>query len=189
MGVTPPPDLKDYAEKRNRAYFIWEYGKAPDLVIEVVSNFKGGELGEKLSRYAALDITYYVVYDPLEEYGTPPIRVFIRRSRKYEALEEAVFPDIGLRLGMWQGAYQGIEGEWLRWFTMDGHVLATAEELDALLTEERAHSERTQRELFQERKRNEQERKRTEQERKRAIEAEARAEELAAKLRALGLEP
>jgi Uma2 family endonuclease len=203
MGVTPPPDLKDYTEKRNRAYFIWEYGKPPDLVIEVVSNFKGGELGEKLSRYAALGIEYYVVYDPLEEYGQPPLHVFIRRSRDYEALDEAVFPDIGLRLGMWQGAYQGIEGEWLRWFTMDGTVLATAEELDALLTEERAHSERTQRELFQERKRTEQERKRTEQERKRteqerqraeqerqrAIEAETRAEELAAKLRALGLEP
>lgn len=182
MGVTPPPDLKDYTEKRNRAYFIWEYGKAPDLVIEVVSNFKGGELGEKLTRYAALGIEYYVVYDPLEEYGQPPLRVFIRRSREYEALDEAVFPDIGLRLGMWHGSYQGIEGDWLRWFTADGEVLATAEELDALLTEERSQSEHTQRELAHERQR-------AEQERQRANEAEARAETLAAKLRALGLEP
>jgi Uma2 family endonuclease len=210
MGVTPPPHLSDYTEKRNRAYFIWEYGKAPDLVIEVVSNFKGEELGEKLTKYASLGIEYYVVYDPLEEYGKPPLRAFVRHARGYTLLDEAVFPEIGLRLGMWYGTYQGIEGEWLRWFTADGELIVNAEELDDLLTQERALNKRTQAELLdqrkraqqaqkrmeqerqkaeQERQKAEQERQKAEQERQRANDAEARAEALAAKLRALGIEP
>ena len=130
VGVAPPPDLREYAEKSNRAYLIWEYEKPPDLVLEVVSNLKGGELDEKLSKYAALGIEYYVVFDPLEQYGKPIVRVFVRRLRQYEQLDEAIFPDIGLRLDLWHGMYQGITGEWLRWFTTDGTLLATAEELD-----------------------------------------------------------
>src|SRR5256885_287308 len=32
----------DFRQKRNRSYFFWEFGKAPDVVIEVVSNKEGG---------------------------------------------------------------------------------------------------------------------------------------------------
>ncbi len=45
LGVTAPDDP---APKENRSYFVWEYGKAPDLVVEIVSNRKGNELGDKL---------------------------------------------------------------------------------------------------------------------------------------------
>jgi Uma2 family endonuclease len=182
LGVEPHPNLKDYSNKLYRAYIMWQYAKPPDLVLEIVSNTKGNELGSKLKKYAELGIEYYVVYDPLVFYGTPSLRVFLRRGRQYEEIDEAVFPDIGLRLGMWNGTYQGIEGDWLRWFTMDGTLLLVSEELSTLLKKEQKRTE-------QERKRTEQERKRTEQERSRADEAEARAEALAAKLRALGIEP
>ncbi len=175
LGVEPHPDLRDYGNKLYRSYMMWKYGKPPEVVLEIVSNLKGNELGSKLTQYADIGIEYYVVYDPLEMYGQPALRVFLRRGRQYEQIDEAVFPDIGLRLGMWSGTYQGIEGDWLRWFTIDGTLLLVSEELSTLLK--------------QERKRTEQERKRTERERSRADEAEARAEVLAAKLRALGLEP
>ena len=35
--------------KRYRSYFTWEYGKPPDVVIEIVSNREGGEDTIKLS--------------------------------------------------------------------------------------------------------------------------------------------
>jgi hypothetical protein len=38
---------EDVWEKRHRSYFIWEYGKPPEVVIEIVSNKVGGELEHK----------------------------------------------------------------------------------------------------------------------------------------------
>jgi Uma2 family endonuclease len=175
VGVAPPPNLSEYLDKSKRAYLTWEYAKPPDLVLEVVSNLKGGELDEKLTRYAALGIEYYVVFDPLQQYGKPIVRVFVRRSRQYEQIDEAVFPDIGLRLEIWEGTYQGIAGGWLRWFTMDGTLLATGEELDTLLTAERERTTTAE--------------ARATTAEARATTAEARAEALAAKLRALGIDP
>ncbi|MBM4319523.1 MAG: Uma2 family endonuclease, partial [Deltaproteobacteria bacterium] len=51
-------------EKRHRTYFIWEHGKPPDVVIEVVSNRGGDELGRRRRGYARLRVAYYVVWDP-----------------------------------------------------------------------------------------------------------------------------
>lgn len=39
---------QDWSKKENRSYFIWEFGKPPDAVIEIVSNKVGNELGSKL---------------------------------------------------------------------------------------------------------------------------------------------
>jgi Uma2 family endonuclease len=174
LGVEPHPDLKDYNNKKHQSYMMWYYGKPPDVVLEIVSNVKGHELREKLTRYAEIGVEYYVVYDPLEFYGTPTVRVFVRRSRKYEQIDEAVFPDVGLRLKIWNGMYQGIEGAWLRWFTMDGTMLLVGEELGTLLEEEKKRVKKAE--------------TRASTAETRASAAEARAEELAAKLRALGID-
>jgi hypothetical protein len=40
LDVTPPADLW---KKSSRSYFIWEYGKPPEVVVEIVSNTEGGE--------------------------------------------------------------------------------------------------------------------------------------------------
>ena len=32
---------KDWTMKEHRAYFVWEFGKVPDVVVEIVSNTKG----------------------------------------------------------------------------------------------------------------------------------------------------
>ena len=34
----------DFSEKRDRAYFVWELGKVPDVCIEIVSNKEGDEV-------------------------------------------------------------------------------------------------------------------------------------------------
>jgi len=34
-------------EQRHRSCFFWEFGKAPEVVIEIVSNRKSGELSNK----------------------------------------------------------------------------------------------------------------------------------------------
>lgn len=43
---------------------MWEFGKMPEVVIEIVSNTRGEEAGRKLRRYAQMGVLYYLIYDP-----------------------------------------------------------------------------------------------------------------------------
>lgn len=43
---------QDWWRKEHRSYMVWEFGKPPDLVLEIVSNTEGKEHAEKLRRYA-----------------------------------------------------------------------------------------------------------------------------------------
>src|SRR6267378_1565791 len=72
-GINQPPLVPDVLvsldvelpmdiwEKRHRSYMIWEYGKAPEVVVELVSNKIGGEADVKLRTYARMGIAYYVI--------------------------------------------------------------------------------------------------------------------------------
>ena len=76
LGVQRAADL---SERRDRAYFVWEFGKVPDVCIEIVSNREGDEVtvsnrskskGRTKSKkdiYAQVGIPYYAVYDPLQQ--------------------------------------------------------------------------------------------------------------------------
>lgn len=44
-----------------RSYFVWEVGKVPDVVIEVVSPTNGGEMDRKFREYARIGVPFYVV--------------------------------------------------------------------------------------------------------------------------------
>lgn len=156
---------QDWREKQNRTYFIWEFGKSPDVVIEIVSNRQGNELGSKLEKYARLGIGYYAVFDPLQQLGEPLLRVFEARGNRYHEIDEFWFASAGVGLTLWEGAFEGKHDRWLRWCDRAGAVIPTGAE------------------------RAEQERQRAEQERQRAEQAEARSARLAEQLRALGIDP
>ena len=66
----------DWWEKENRSYLLWEFGKAPEVVLEIVSNQKGNEDGQKRTDYAELGVLYYVIYDPHEYLFNDQIRVY-----------------------------------------------------------------------------------------------------------------
>ena len=40
-------EADDIWAKENRCYLIWEFGKRPELTLEIVSNLVGGELGKR----------------------------------------------------------------------------------------------------------------------------------------------
>ena len=159
-----------------RAYFVWEHGKPPELVIEIVSNREGDELGKKLRRYGRLHVSYYAVFDPLHVLGEADLRVFalsgdLLQPMALAADQRVLFPELGLGLCLWEGRFEGTEARWLRFTDATGRLLLTGEE--------RADEERA---------RADQERTRADQERTRADEERARADRLAARLRALGVE-
>ena len=89
----------DFRAKRHRSYFIWEYGKPPDVVIEVVSNREGGEDTGKLEVYAEVGVRDYAIFDPDRLLGPELLRVYRLVEGEYRKMEEPIrFPKLGLGL-------------------------------------------------------------------------------------------
>ena len=127
LGVMPPQE--DAWKKEHRSYFLWEYGKPPEVVIEVVSNREGREVSRKLSAYARLGILYYVIYDPAKRVQNLPLIVYELVVGKYVARTDYRLPEIGLSLSLWEHEYEGMPNVWLRWATLDGVLIPTGTEL------------------------------------------------------------
>jgi Putative restriction endonuclease len=118
----------DLSIKENYSYFAWVLGKLPDLVIENVSNKEGNEDTAKLKEYSRLRIPYYVIHDPMRKLSPEKVRVFALNGAKYVQREKAVFPELNLGLRLWNGAFEGIEDEWLRWTDLEGNILPCGSE-------------------------------------------------------------
>jgi Uma2 family endonuclease len=185
---------EDYAERRNRSYFVWEFGKVPDVCIEIVSNQEGNELildrasqrqGKTQSKkdiYAQIGVRYYAVFDPLRQIQDPNkmngalLRIWTISPVGYEELTppaglttpgQAVWLEgAGIGLTLWEGPFEETVPQlWLRWCDLEGHVIPTGAEGQALA------------------------RRQAETERQRAETERQRAERLAEKLRELGVNP
>lgn len=119
-------------EKKPNSYMIWEYGKAPEIVVEIVSNLIGSELGGKMKKYGRIGIKYYVVFDPDLLLTDDYLQVFELVGEGYQLREDFNLPDTNLNLTLWQGRFEGHRNQWLRWLDDDGNLLATADEKAAV---------------------------------------------------------
>jgi Uma2 family endonuclease len=164
---------EDWWLKENRSYFIWIHGKPPDVVVEVVSNEKGGELDRKMEGYALMGVPYYVVYDPEPtSIQSKPLVVYELVAGEYLPRPDFQMTRLQLSVRLWDGEFESGRAVWLRWADGEGKLLPTGAELSE-----------------QERQRADQEQQRAEQERQRADKAEERARLLAARLQELGIDP
>lgn len=165
LDVALPQDWHEH--KEHLSYFIWERGKKPDVVIEIVSDKRGQERGAKMKRYASIGVPFYVIFDPALRIQDKPLAVFVVLGDEYEPLPPPIlFKRLGLGLCLWDGEFENERFNWLRWTSLDGKVIPTGAE--------RANSEA---------KRAKAEAKRANTEAKRAEAAERRIAELEARLR------
>ena len=167
----------DWSQKQNRSYFVWEFGKVPDVCIEIVSNCEGDELAlsrrsqqkgkilNKKELYARIGVPYYAVFDPLEQLQKPDemdgalLQTWALRERRYHVLQPPVWLEaVGLGLTLWEGVFEGVSSQWLRWCDAQGQLVPTGAEGQAL-------------------------------ERQRADTERQRADRLAERLRAMGINP
>ncbi len=192
---------EDFSERRNRTYLVWEFGKVPEVCIEIVSNQEGDEValsqksrqkGKTLGKkdlYAQIGVRYYVVFDPFQQIQGENnmdgalLRVWSIVASGYAELTPAAgithpgqmvrLDAIGLGLTLWEGPFEDdVPRLWLRWCNLDGVVIPTGAEGQKA-----------------ERLRAEAERLRAEAERLRAEAERQRADRLADRLRALGIDP
>ncbi|MEH2038146.1 Uma2 family endonuclease [Nostoc sp.] len=124
-------------EKQNRCYMVWRFGKPPEVVLEIVSNKEGDELGKKLEIYEHMRASYYIVYDPNQQLGEKVLRVYELRGRRYFETSENWLEQVGLGVTLWEGKFEDRQDTWLRWCYQDGTVLLTGDER-ASLAEQRA---------------------------------------------------
>ena len=169
----------EWWEKEHRSYLLWEFGKAPEVAVEIVSNEKGNEDGSKLRDYAALGVLYYVIYDPRQILSEDPLRVSQLVAREYLLRPDYRLSQVGLSLTLWYGAFEDIPAMWLRWCDQVGNIIFTGAE----------RAEQEHRRAEEEHQRAEEESQRAEEANARAEQAQQRADRLAAQLRALGVEP
>jgi hypothetical protein len=141
LDVQAPPDLWP---KRHRSYFLWEYGKPPDVAIEIASVHQARTSTGKSRDYARIGVSYYVLFDP--DAPDEPLRLYALHAGRYAAVYERWLPEIGLGLTLWRGAFEGLDGRWLRWCDQYGEVIPTgaerAEQERARAEQERARADR-----------------------------------------------
>ena len=118
--------------KPNRSYFVWEYGKTPDAIIEIVSNNEGGEDSTKLKAYESMHIPYYVIFDPEQQLSDEVLRGYQLDQMQYRRMDQSLwFAGIELGVEIWEGVFEGHQDRWLRWRNSQGKVIPTGAELAA----------------------------------------------------------
>jgi Uma2 family endonuclease len=150
----------DVPQRERRGWVVWDEGKAPDVVIELLSDTTAAvDRGEKKLVYQdRLRTPEYYWYHPF----TSEFAGWLLLDGVYVPIapDDAgrfISPRLGLALRIWEGQYAGITAPWLRWATLEDELLPTGEEY-----------------AEQERVRAEQERIRAERERQRAEQMERR---------------
>lgn len=205
-----------------RSYVLWQESVRPLVVIEYVSG-NGAEERDATPRTGkfwvyeqAIAAGYYAIYEVTKP-GVELLRLSGGRYAPVDANPAGRYPipELGVELGIWQGAFRGMDLPWLRvWDTATGALLPSADErVEA--EKERAEAERERADAEKERAENaetllddfrtqaQEESERAEKERKRAEEAEQQAklakqqaasaqldyQKLTEKLRAAGIDP
>lgn len=123
------------------SYVKWQESANPFVVVELLSpGTEDEDLGEKQQREnkpptkwkvyeEILRVPYYIVFSRY----TNEVKPYHLVGGRYKAMNinsdgRLDMPALGLSLGLWEGAFQGIDRLWLRWFTLEGELIQTPEE-------------------------------------------------------------
>jgi Uma2 family endonuclease len=126
---------KELDGEMRRSFVMWAEGTAPLIVMEFVSGTGAEELdttpgkGKFWVYQNGIRAPYYVIHDALRE----TLSVYRKSPENYRPMEpnkqgRYEIPEMGIALGHWHGEYARHESCWLRFFTLDGKMLPTAEE-------------------------------------------------------------
>lgn len=170
------PRLYDGKDLR-RSYVLWQEGRAPYIVIEFLSpGTEAEDLGRfypyplppieaedteqerppgKLVVYEQyLRVPHYIVFDRHSQ----TLRYFKLEGGRYQ--EEALhqfspliwLSDLEIGLSIWQGVFEGVSGNWLRWCDQQGNWLLTDTEAERRIrqqAEQQVEQERSAKEQAQ----------------------------------------
>lgn len=158
--------------KTNRgrlSYVIWQEQVVPQLALELVSQTPGGEYDDKMTKYAAIGVLYYVISNPdytrRDKHQSFEVYRLVNGVYVQQFGNPVWMPEIGLGIGCDQGTHDGWTQEWLYWYDQNQNKFLAPENII------------------------EQERQRADEERQRADEAQQQLIDLIAKLQERGIDP
>jgi Uma2 family endonuclease len=141
------------------SYVMWQEHIAPFLMVELLSpGTEAEDLGQTLRVVGKpptkwqvyeqiLRVPYYAIFDRYSN----QFRMFSLQATQY--VEQTIsgqgfwFQEIELGLGLWSGSYQGVEGQWLRWYNQSGNWISTDRE-DKLEANQRADQQQQRADLL-----------------------------------------
>jgi Uma2 family endonuclease len=125
------------------SYVMWDEGVNPFVVVELLSpGTEDEDLGQTL-REVNKPPTKWQVYEQILQ--IPYYFLFNRYNNQFQAFQliegsyqpmlitadqKVWLEESQLGLGVWQGAFQGMERLWLRWFDRSGNWIPTPEEYE-----------------------------------------------------------
>jgi Uma2 family endonuclease len=118
-------------QRRRYSWVVWEEGKAPDLVIELLSDTTAHKdrNEKKLVYQDKLRVPEYFLFDPLNgEFEGFRLRDGVYEPIQSDGQGRLMSEQCQLALVPRNGVFNKQNWLWLRWETLSGELLATAEE-------------------------------------------------------------
>ncbi|BDA66814.1 protein of unknown function DUF820 [Rivularia sp. IAM M-261] len=136
----------DVPKGERTSWVTWEEGKAPDIIIELLSNTTAAadKDEKKLVYQNKMRVPEYFWFDPFDpnDFAGFEMQNLVYQPISPNAQGQLISKVLGLALVKWQGDYKGINNiTWLRWATLDGQLLPNSEEI-AELEKQRAEQEK-----------------------------------------------
>ncbi|KKD38748.1 Uma2 family endonuclease [Limnoraphis robusta] len=123
----------DVPRQERKSWVIWEEGKGPDIVIELLSEstLSRDKTEKKRIYQSQMRVPEYFWYDP---FNPEDFQGFRLQGSVYQPLEpdeqgRLMSQELELALVKWSGSYREIDTVWLRWATLEGELLPTTEEI------------------------------------------------------------
>ncbi|MBS3027975.1 MAG: Uma2 family endonuclease [Dolichospermum sp. DET50] len=123
----------DVPKTERLSWVVWEEGKPPDVVIELLSESTASndKSAKKLIYQNQMRVSEYFWYDP---FNPNDFAGFDLNSGAYQQIalndkNHLISKVLDLALVRWQGNYRGVDATWLRWATLDGDLFPTSGEM------------------------------------------------------------
>jgi Uma2 family endonuclease len=123
----------DVPQIERKSWVVWEEGKAPDVVIELLSESTANydKTEKKLIYQNRMRVPEYFWYDPFnsDDWAGFSIRDGVYQPLELDGQNRYISQQLQLALIKWSGVYHGIDTIWLRWQTLEGELLPTEREV------------------------------------------------------------
>jgi len=173
----------DVSKAERKSWVVWEEGKTPDVVIELLSDSTANDdkTVKKEIYQSRMRVPEYFWYDPFnsEDFAGFRLSGTVYQPLTLDEQGRYFCQSLQLYLVTWEGSYRGVRTTWLRWADLAGNLLPTGEEL---VQQAQVEARQAQAQLQQ--AQTELEEAQTE-----AQQAQAEKNKLAAKLREIGIDP
>ena len=122
----------DVPRRERKSWVVWQEGKGPDVVIELLSESTAErDRTEKKRIYQDhLRVPEYFWFDPFSgEWAGFGLVNGIYEPREPDEAGRLISRKLHLALTHWEGEYKSVRARWLRWETLEGELLPTPQEV------------------------------------------------------------